>query len=125
MATFDYSNLKNTATALITRFGGPCIVVTYTDTPNPNPIKPPIRTKVEYPTKGVFLKYKSEDIDGTRVLVKDQMVLLSADQASMPPEGEVEGDHEVVRDGEVWKMISVSILRPGPVTMLYKVQVRQ
>lgn len=122
---FNYTNLRDTAAALIRRFGAPAVLVTYEDIPAPDPADPPVRTRVEHPTIAVFLKYRSEDIDGTRVLAKDQQVLMHADQSDMPPEGEVEGDHEIVRDGIAWKMIQVSILKPGPVTMLYKVQVRQ
>lgn len=122
---FDYIRLSKRAADLIYKFGDACQVLTYTDVPNSNPAKPPVRSVQEYPTRGVFLKYKAEDIDGTRVLSKDQMVLLSARVEDMPPEGAVEGDHEVVRGSESWKMINVSILKPGPVTMLYKVQVRR
>nr|AYD82588.1 structural protein [Achromobacter phage vB_Ade_ART] len=124
MASFDYSSLRDTAVRLIERFGAACSIVSYQDVPASNPADPPTRTKVTTGTVGVFLRYKSEDIDGTRVRAKDQMVLFHANPGDMPPEGEVEGDYEVVRGSELWKMISVSILKPGPVTMLYKVQVR-
>lgn len=122
---FDYIRLSKTPVNLIYKFGDSCELVTYTDTPNPNPVDPPIRTRKVSPAKGVFLRYKSEDIDGTRVRTADQRVLLAAAAANMPPEGEVEGDYEIVRNGETWKMVNVSILKPGPVTMMYTVQVRK
>lgn len=118
---FDYIRLSKRAADLIYRYGDACTVKNYVDTPNPSPFDPPTRTETNWPTRGVFLKYKDSEIDGTLVRQGDQRVLLAGWGNQTP----VKGQGRIVRGGEDWAIIEVSILRPDPVTMLYNVQVRR
>ncbi|MCK9234929.1 MAG: hypothetical protein M0P09_01280 [Acholeplasmataceae bacterium] len=116
---FNYISLSKNADWLIAKFGDKCNVVTYTDVPDPNPIKPPTRTKMPTSTRGVFLRYRVQDIDGVNILRADQRVLLPSSISDVQMQGYIE------RGSEVWKIIHVERLKPGPVGMIWKLQVRQ
>lgn len=116
---FDYVALAKNANALIHKFGDACNVVTYQNIPAPNPINPPTRQEVRHSTRGLFLRYRVEDIDGINVQRADQRLLLPS---TVP---EVLTQSLIERGNEVWKVITVERLKPGPTGMIWKVQVRQ
>jgi|SRR5690606_19093732 len=117
---FNYITLAKNAEALIYKFGDKCVVTGYKDVPNPDPIKPPTRTPTSKDTRGVWLRYKLQDVDGTNILRGDQMVLL-AGKIEVDPRGIIH------RGSEAWKIVATGtqLLKPGPTSMLWKVQVRQ
>lgn len=115
---FDYDRITKSAAMLIYKFGAECRVTTYTDVAAANPIDPPTRTKVEKTTRGVWLKFKEKDIDDVNILRSDQLVLLTG-TLNIDPRG------LIIRDGQAWKVIGSSQVKPGPTTVIHKVQVRQ
>lgn len=117
---FDYITLAKNADSLIYKFGDKTTVVTYEDTPAQNPIDPPTRQESRIDTRGVYLKYKLQDIDGINVLRGDQMLLLPSSITTVDFRGLI-----VRNDVENWKVIDIVKIKPGPKNMLWKVQVRQ
>lgn len=117
---FDYIALAKNAEALIHKFGDTCTVVTNETIPAPNPIDPPQVVQNRFSTRGVFLRYRLEDIDGVNILRADQRLLLPSSVPLVQVQGLIERGQT-----EKWKVISVEQLRPGPTKMLWKVQVRQ
>lgn len=115
---FDYVSLAKNAEALIRKFGDECKIVTYTDVPAPNPIDPPTRTPVKVGTRGVWGKFKLEDIDNVNILQADQRVLLAGRLI-------IDSRAVIERGSEQWKIIAVERVKPGPTSVLWKVQVRQ
>lgn len=120
---FDYSNLSLSAANLIYRFGDAVSVRAFVDTPAANQIDPPTRTQINWDTRGVKLNIKSQDIDNSQVLVGDCMVLLTGDASKLPIEAKNNGT--IVIGSESWKIINIATVKPGPLTLLYKVQVRK
>lgn len=116
-----YDPIYAGAVKVIELMGDALIVVTYVDVAALNPMDPPTRTKVEWGGKGVFAKYKVEEIDGSLILRGDQYVLVDGRAKSLP----VSNNGTLVRGSENWKIMRIEEIKPGPLTILYKIQVRQ
>lgn len=117
--SFDYEGMRaEVVIKLIREFGDEIDVRSFVDTPAAFPYDPPIRTRVDVPAHGVFTMAREQDIDDTLVRRGDQRVLI----AGIIP---VENSGMIVRGSELWKIIKIDPLKPGPVTMLYKAFVRK
>lgn len=121
MNSFNYLKLRATVSRLIDRFGDDCVIVHYVDTPDPSGYKPPVRTRVDTPVRGVFVKATEKHADGQLIHIGDQLILVSGavDREKVNVQG------SVIRGTETWKVEVVVPLKPGSVDMLYKIKVSQ
>ena len=75
---------------------------------------------VSTPVTAVFVGFRKADVDGGLIRRGDQKVLVKA--AGLP---DITGYDEVVdSEGIKWRIVNVEAVRPGAVTLLYKLQVR-
>ncbi len=79
--------------------------------------------------KGVFTEFEREDFDGTLVRRGDKRVLIAA--KSVTDEGggaanlKIE-DYDHILDGGVrWKIMKAELIEPGPLRIMFDLQVRQ
>jgi hypothetical protein len=123
---FDYVALSKTAASLINRFGDSVKVTTFVDIPTNGGIDPPTRTRKDWDTKAVSRVAKSQEVgqafgNGLMVLMSDKIVLLAGDGSDLP----VDANGTIAFGTDLWKIMSVQQIKPGPVSMLYKVLVRK
>lgn len=115
----NYNSLATTALTLITNAGK---AVTFTlagssggtdykgdplpDTPN-----------TTYSGQGVFLNYKTGEVDGTTISTGDMKVIYSGERPAI--------NSTVDYDGETWRVIKPKPLTPADINLLYTVQIRR
>lgn len=119
---YDYSGLQNMADRLIQRFGRNAQIALFQTTADPDaPWTPGGQTELDTDVKAVFTKMTETYVDGELVQVGDQWVLVGA---KVLLDVNLKG---IVKDsnGEVWKIVRIKKIKPGPMNMLYKIQVRQ
>lgn len=115
-----YNRIAKTAIRLLTKYGKDCTFRSLVSVPNVNPSKPPIVSQSDNIYKAVFTKYKSEEIDGIRILTSDMKVLV---QGNIDPSFKINGQI-IDPTGQVWKVVGLEPVIPGPICVLFKVQVR-
>lgn len=121
---YNYSRLARTAKRLIDKFGGPMTISGFVDSPNvAQPNRPGIRVPYEIKANAVFLDYKTEQVDGTKIQLGDQYCLASPQDVDIPPK--LTGT--IKRDGESaeWSIVGFETLNPGGMKLLYTIQVRK
>ena len=78
---------------------------------------------------GVFTEYEREDFDGSLVRRGDKRVLVAAKDTDDVRTGteniNVEEFDTLLDDGEVWKIITVEVIEPGSLRIMYDLQVRK
>jgi hypothetical protein len=120
MATFDYEGLKTqTAEPLLERFGKSATLIK-PGTPSGPPYNPVPGVPTEHPVTVVQTEYKLRDIDGTLIQQGDKKLLVSTKNAPVP------AMNDTIRSGSVvYQIINILPLDPGPVVMLWRLQVRK
>ena len=129
----DYANFRNLADRLIGENGRPLTIVRE-DQGNPaDPTKPwrgsTGASTVSTVVTGVFVEFEKEDFEGTLVRRGDKRVLIAAqdveDETTGTQNVKVE-DYDFILDGAVrWKIVTADLIEPGPLRIMYDVQVRQ
>jgi hypothetical protein len=71
-----------------------------------------------YKPKGVLLNYKDADIDGTRIVKGDRLLILDATT-------EPKTSDKPVIDGAEWTVVAIESINPAGTPVAYKVQVRR
>lgn len=117
-----YNRMLATASRLIKKFGAPTVFRSLLSVPNPNPSKPPTTTIVETTYDAVFTKIDEKEIDGTRILTGDMRVLVRGD---ITVDFKINGSIIDPKDSSIWKVINILPVAPGPVCVIFKVQVRK
>lgn len=118
---YDYSGLQDTAERLVERFGRGAQVVLFQTTADPDaPWTPGGQTELDTDVKAVFTKMTETYIDGELVQIGDQWAIVGAKVLL-----DVNLKGVINTDGEVWKIVRIKKIKPGPMNMLYKIQVRQ
>ena len=79
--------------------------------------------------KGVFIEFEKEDFDGTLVRRGDKRVLIAAksvtDEGGSASNLKIE-DYDHILDATTrWKIITVELIEPGPLRIMFDLQVRQ
>ena len=78
---------------------------------------------------GVFIEYEKEDFDGSLVRRGDKRVLVAAkdtEDVRTGTENILVEDFDTLLDGaEIWKIITVEVIEPGPLRVMYDLQVRK
>jgi len=112
MAKYDYSKLQATATTLINKFGKSVSKRTVTSSGDE---WNPTQVNVDTPIDGVVVAYGLNEIDGSLILATDKK-LLTASLVTIAD--------KIVDGSIVYSVVSVSVVEPAYVTLIYKVQLR-
>jgi len=119
--SFDYARTAGTAKRLLTRFGQVVTVMREVAggyDPTTGTVVP--GSSEGYSIKGAVMNYRTQDVDGTRVLQSDKRILLAPDAAFAPKPG----DRVTLADTTVLTVISVRETNPAGTAVLYELQVR-
>jgi len=119
--SFDYAALRdNTAQPLIERFGKDATLALTVPSTSSDPWNPQPDGTIETAVKVVQINYDIQDRAGTLVEAEDLMFLIST--AGDP---DVQLAQTISVEGDVYQVVMVEPLKPGPVTMLWKAQCRK
>jgi hypothetical protein len=126
----DITSLRSTAERLISENGRDVTLVkrdrTAGDGAKPwrGPASP--GTDVSVTAKAVFVDFEEEDFAATLVRRGDKRALVSAKVIEELNSTAVLEEFDVVLDGTVeWKIVSTTIIEPGPSRVLYDLQLRK
>jgi hypothetical protein len=129
----DYNNFRLLAERLINE-NGRTLTLQREDQVNATDPAQPWRTaattnQVTLDVLGVFIEFEKEDFDGSLVRRGDKRVLVAAKDTEDVRTGteniEIEDFDTLLDDGEVWKIITVEVIEPGPLKVAYDIQVRK
>ena len=125
MSDFNYLPIQKVAADLIKDFGRVAQIRSQHSAPDPTePWKPGTPTEDVATVKAVFVKYKQKDINGEQIQMGDQYVLVAGDVALDPNlKGTIVDG--ILDSDPIWKIVKIQPIKPGPLEMLYKIQVRQ
>ncbi len=114
-----YSGLATTAKDLLTKYGQ-VITITRTAGGSIDPVTGAVTagSSVAYLPQGVLKEYKSNLIDGTRILATDRELVI--DDTIKP-----ELTDTISIGGILWTPISVSASNPAGTPLVYRIQVRR
>jgi hypothetical protein len=120
MTTFDYAGLRdNTAEPLLARFGKSATLV-QPGTPSGPEWDPTPGESTESTVTVVETRFNIEDREGSLVQVGDRMFLVSTAGGAVPALAD-----KLTIDSATYQIINVKPLKPGSVTMLYRLHVRK
>lgn len=129
----DYANFRLLAERLI-EANGRDISLVRRDQGNPVDPAKPWRGSTEADTatvvvKGIFIEFEKEDFDGSLVRRGDKRVLIAdksvIDEGGAIPNLKIE-DYDHILDGATrWKIITAELIEPGPLRIMFDIQVRQ
>lgn len=120
MAGFDYDAMQGVADELLEFFGGASqrtITYTTSETYNTTTLEN-VRAESTFTGWGVVTQYTQDEIDGTTIQRGDLKLVLQ--KTSRRPEV----DNTVAIDGDDYRIISVDVVDPGGVDLVYKCQIR-
>ncbi len=128
----DYTSFQNLAERLIEE-NGRTISLVRRDQANPTDPAKPWRGSTEADeitvvVKGVFVEYEKMDFDGSLVRRGDKRVLIAAKSVTDESNAsnlKIEDYDHVLDAGVRWKIITAELIEPGPLRIMYDLQVRQ
>jgi hypothetical protein len=129
----DYVSFQNLAERLIEANGRDLSLVRRDQVNLTDPTKP-WRGSTEVDTitvvvKGVFIDFEKEDFDGSLVRRGDKRVLIAAksvtDEGGNASNLKIEDYDHILDAGVRWKIITVETIEPGPLRIMFDIQVRQ
>jgi hypothetical protein len=116
---FDYLASRDDADDLIAEFGQAAILRRPTAATgpihNPTPGVP-----VDHAVTLVALKYRSRDVDGTRILSSDRQVLVAAGPLAVEPEM----TDKLIIQGRSYSIQDIQPMSPGGVVVYWEIQAR-
>ena len=119
--TFNYAALRDgVVVPQIANFGKDGTLTLNTPATGSDPWNPGSEGETETPVKVVQTEFKLADRDGTLVQKDDLLFLVST--AGQP---EIALAKTLTVDGVVYQIVQITSIKPGPVTMLYKVHCRR
>ncbi len=115
----DYVKLAATAKRLIDANGRAISIVPRSLA---DPSKPWLGTVDDTPVPaiGVFTEYNRRDIDGTKIQRSDQELSIAADGLAV----DIENVDAVLDGATTWQVVDTTVVKPGPIVLVYKLQVR-
>ena len=129
----DYVSFQNLAERLIEANGRDLSLVRR-DQDNPIDPAKPWRGSTEAGTitvivKGVFIDFEKEDFDGSLVRRGDKRVLIAAksvtDEGGSAANLKIEDYDHILDAGVRWKILTAELIEPGPLRIMFDIQVRQ
>lgn len=115
-----YDNIASTALSLIADRGRPVVVVSPSGTYTPGTGFTE-GTDTEQTVYAVFTSYRASEIDGTIIRRDDKVCLIAASGAS----SEITTKNRIKEGSDTWEIVSIDLVKPGDVAILYKAQVRR
>ena len=129
----NFVNFRNLAERLIEK-NGRTLTLVRSDRGNPVDPTEPWRdstdaAEITFPVIGVFIEFEKENIDGEIVKRGDKQVLIAAksveDDSGGASDIDIE-DYDFVLDGTVrWRIMQAELIEPGPLRIMYDIQVRR
>lgn len=129
----DFVSFRNLAERLIETNGRDLSLVRR-DQGNPIDPTKPWRGSTEAATitvvvKGVFIEFEKEDFDGTLVRRGDKRVLIAdksvIDEGGTAANLKIEDYDHILDVGVRWKIEKTELIQPGPLRIMFDLQVRQ
>lgn len=114
-----YDDMAATATELIAEFGAPITLTKITPQYDAEESEVTESTST-YTGVAVRTEYKINDIDGTYIQQGDALLVIAPEGMEKPETGD-----EITYDGETWKVVNGSIVRPATTTVCFKAQIRK
>jgi len=129
----DFTSLRLTAERLILENGRTLTLQREDQATFDDPAQPwrtsPITNQVSLDVLGVFTEYEKEDFDGSLVRRGDKRVLVAAKDTEDVQTGteniKLEDFDTLLDATELWKIITVEVIEPGSLRILYDIQVRK
>jgi hypothetical protein len=118
---FDYAAAVADANAAIAD-AGQLGAIRRTGAPTGPSYNPTPGAAVDHPARFVLLRYRTQEIDGTRVKASDRKALVAPGTLTIEP---TLSDSLVEADGTVWPIVGVEPLRPAGTTVLWTLQLRR
>lgn len=117
-----YGEMSATARDMLREFGKPVTVTLVTQgTYDPATSAKSHDAEIITATKGVQTSFSLRDVDGTSILATDVRLLVAASSLARKPKP---GDRVVIA-GETYGVVNSKAVEPGPVALLYAVQLRK
>lgn len=120
MTAFDYARSKASADRLLARFGQTGAVRRTPQTGTG--YNPTDGTPVNHTAVFAVIDYSSRDIDGTRVLATDKLIIMGVGTLTITP---AITDLLVEANGGVYKIVNVSPINPAGTVVAYEIQARR
>lgn len=120
MSGFNYTKITETAKRLLERFGQEVTLVMRSEGAYNTATGSSVITETSITANGVMLDYKDSEIDGTRVQQGDVRCFMESKADAIPKSGDL-----VVIDSINWTLVEPKKLKPGPVLVLYDLQLRR
>lgn len=129
----DYVAFRSLAERLI-EANGRDISLVRRDQGNPTDPAKPWRDSTEVATitvvvKGVVIEFEKEDFDGTLVRRGDKRILIAdksvIDEGGSAANLKIEDYDHVLDGGTRYKILSAELIEPGPLRIMFDLQVRQ
>lgn len=122
----NYTSLAATAKRLIESNGRDVTLVRLSETPviPSQPWRGTTTASTTVTAKAVIVAFLEEEVDGELIRRGDLRAVIA--ENSIVPSQPIE-DFTLLRDDEnqEWKILDVQKVRPGPVTIVYKLQIRK
>jgi hypothetical protein len=113
--------LEDTAETLIAKFGRAATLLKHTGV-SANPAAPwdgAASEGVSTAIKAVFVNFKADQIDGTVIQAGDVSILVAAKATA-----DIGTDDTIIDGDRRWRIIAASLVKPGAVSYLWKLQAR-
>lgn len=121
MPAFDYASLRDSVVQpLLSDFGVAC-TLHVAGVPTGQPYDPQPGADTTHAAKVVRTVFSKEDRSEGTVQVDDVAFLLSPEGLSIDPSLA----HRIQVESEMYQVVKIKPLRPGPTTMLWKVHARK
>lgn len=113
-----YDEMAAIASNLLSEFGQLVTLTKYSEQYDIN-TGVNVVTPTDYKAWGAAFAYTGKEIDGERIVAGDMRVLLERSQA-VPKVGDT-----VLLASGLWRVLSVELVSPSGIDVIYKLQVRQ
>lgn len=120
MTAFDYARSKASADRLLARFGQTGAVRRTPQTGTS--YNPTDGTPVNHTAVFAVIDYSSRDIDGTRVLASDKLIIMGVGTLTITPGSK---DEVVEANGGVYRIVRVAPFDPAGTPTHYEIQARR
>lgn len=114
MPKFNYAKIQSTAVKVLDKFGKPGKILRFPDW-------------LEDTAEMVMSQYTDRQVDGTRILQTDKLIVVSARKTNGTPLAlpQAERDRLEFPAGTIYEIISVNEVNPtGDLPLLYEIQAR-
>ena len=119
MSAAFYTSMAATAAKLLKKFGME-ITIKRTTGDSVNPVTGAVTagTTTTYTPNGLVQRYRNDQIDGTRIMSSDRLVIVDNTIEPLTTD-------EIVLSGQDWTIVNVEEAKPATVGVIYFIQARK